>query len=90
MIAEALQTNTTLHGVSNLMFVSAEGLYDVLGSLLFNSTLQSLQIERHGNCSWLSPLLLALQVNGGLKGLIVAGLKLNDEKLRYGKGVWAW
>jgi hypothetical protein len=49
-------------------------------ALLFNSTLNELDMPIR-NCSWLSPLFLALQMNTGLKDLIVNRIGLIDEKL---------
>jgi hypothetical protein len=50
-------------------------------ALLSNSTLQKLELGSSGNCSWLPPLFLALQVNNGLKELSILGIDLIDEKL---------
>jgi hypothetical protein len=62
--------------------VDEKVFYDTLAKLLSNSTLQELAISTPGrNCSWLSPLFLALQVNSGLKDLCIDGIDLIDEKL---------
>jgi hypothetical protein len=39
------------------------------------------------SCSWLSPLLLALQVNSGLNELTISGIDLIDEKLSTAMGL---
>jgi hypothetical protein len=84
MIARVLKTNTTLKYLqfqegTNVVF------YEVLAEVLrSNSTLQYLELsgwDDSARCSWLSPLFLALQVNKGLKELIIHGIEVIDEKL---------
>jgi hypothetical protein len=85
MIARALKANTTLKRLGFSNGQADEVFYEVLAAaLLSNSTLQDISLGRSGsigNCSWLSPLFLALQVNIGLKKLRIFGIGLIDEKL---------
>jgi hypothetical protein len=82
VIASALKTNTTLKCL-NFWHGTTEVVCDILAAaLLSNSTLQTLEFCAPGRSSWLSPLFLALQVNNGLKELIINGFELTGEKLR--------
>jgi hypothetical protein len=87
VIASALETNTTLKflhlfdGANEVDEVFCEVLAAALQS---NSTLQVLVCtgwDDSGSCSWLSSLFLALQVNKGLRKLMIRGIELIDEKL---------
>jgi hypothetical protein len=84
-IASALTTNTTLKYLNFNAYtrVDEKVFYDVLAAvLLSNTTLQELAFSMPGRkCSWLSPLLLALQVNTGLKKLRISfsSFDLNND-----------
>jgi hypothetical protein len=84
VIASAVKTNTKLKHI-DFDEGADEVFYEVLAAaLLSNSTLQELQCsapDSSGNCSWLSPSFLALQVNNGLKELSIWQINLIDEKL---------
>jgi hypothetical protein len=84
VIASALKTNTTLKWLH--LYNGADEVYceALAATLLFNSTLQTLEFDgsgSSGSCSWLSPLFLALQVNNGLNYLRIYGIDFIDEKL---------
>jgi hypothetical protein len=83
VIASVLKTNTRLKCL-DFFCETDEAFYEVLAAaLLSNSTLQNLAFSTQGrsNCSRLSPLFLALQVNNELKKLNVFGINLFEEKL---------